>query len=217
MCDLRAVFWRTWGKIANVGLKIFALFFFLLLLVQLVTGRTYSVNSNYWLRVRLSERPGARVWWGPIWIRRTEAPRLYWGSNICICLMILVLVLAILHKLPSAEIMAKSLMEGVGGLICCLIISGFFQLILKPNRRVVFGIGSLRTVGFYVACVLSAPIILVSNIRLDIRLGLLVFVPLQLMVLGMISARTPADDFKLGHHLILRKKLSRRVLIRLRV
>jgi hypothetical protein len=172
-----------------MNLKIVAIFLFLLFLVQLVTGRTYSVNSTRWLRVRLSERPGARVYWGPVWVRRTEDPRLYWGSMIGICLMLFVIVLGILHKLPPAEIIFKLMLEGVGGLFCSAIVASFFYMIWKPSRREVFGIGSPRTVGLYVACLLSVPFILILNLRSGFPLGILFFVPFLLMILGRTSAR----------------------------
>jgi hypothetical protein len=89
--------WYTGQKVSNMLVKILAALFFLLLLGQLVTQKAW-VQSNRWLRVRLSERPGARVYWGPVWVRRTEDPRLYWGAIICNCVMILVLVFKILRK-----------------------------------------------------------------------------------------------------------------------
>ena len=171
-----------------MGLKITALFLFLLLLGQLLTGKAL-ISSAHWLRVRLSERPGQRVWWGPVWVRRSEAPRSYWMAIISNCLMILVLLLAILHKLPTAEIMAKSMCLGVGGLFCCAIVGSFFHLIWKPSQREVFGVGSPRTVGLYAACALSVPVILILNLRLGFQLGFLFFVPFLLIILGMMSAR----------------------------
>jgi hypothetical protein len=172
-----------------MGLKITALFLLLLLLVHLVTGKTFFVYSPPWLGVRLRERPGARVFWGPMWIRRTENPRLHWMSMIRICLVLLFVVLAILHKLPPAQTIAKPMMEGIGGLFCCVIISSFFYLIWKPSRREVFGIGSPRTVALYVACFISVPVILLLNLRSSLELGFLFFVPFLLLILAMMSAR----------------------------
>jgi type IV secretory pathway TrbD component len=167
---------------------IFALFLVLLLLVELFTGKAFT-NSPHWLKVRQSERPGAWMWWGSVWVRRSEDPRKYWMTIIGNCVMILLFVLLILHKPQHPQTIAKIFIECWVGVVCCLIIGIFFNWLWKPSRREVFGIGSPRTIALYSACVVSIPAILILNLKMSFQLGFLFFVPFLLMILAMMSAR----------------------------
>jgi hypothetical protein len=166
------------------------------LLRQLLTGKAYGGGLRI-LKIRLSERPGQRVWWGPTWYYKDEWPQGWWGGLIFNGLLIVVLVLIISGKFPKPpsqerqELLARLVFEFIGGLVAVSLIWHLCRLIWTPSRseRKVLGVGSLRTVSMYVACVLSAAIIAVMNLRTGYRLWFLFFIPFGLLMLGLLSAQ----------------------------
>jgi hypothetical protein len=168
-----------------------------LVLLQLLSGKAYGVGGVRILKRRLSERPGQRVWWGPLWIYKEEWPEAWWVTLIFNCVLIIGLVLGILGKLPKLprgkaldEILVRlPIFQSVGGLIAAWVVWNLCRVIWRPSRGEpkLLGIGSLRTVSMYVAALLSGAVIAILNRRF--RLGLWIFVPYTLLVLGRLSSQ----------------------------
>jgi hypothetical protein len=152
-----------------MGAEIFAGFFILMLLVHLGTG---VVTMRHGGSIRRSEQPGE-----------------YWGCILWEYLLIAIIIFTILNKPDPRQISEKMVLEAVGGFICSLIVAHFFHRGWKPCRREVFGVGWPRTVILYVACVLSAPVILIWSLRSNLHLGFLFFVSFLILILGTISAQ----------------------------
>jgi hypothetical protein len=163
---------------------------------QLLTGKAYGGDMRV-LKLRLAERPGQRVWWGPTWYYKDEWPKGWWFTLIGNCLLIVGLVLGIsgkLPKLPPGKVLEEILdrlpiFAAVGGLVAVSIVWNVCGLIWRPSRsgRKLLGIGSPRTTGLYVAALLSAAVIAVLN--RSSRLGLWFFVPYGLLMLGLKSSQ----------------------------
>src|SRR6478672_1533897 len=137
------------------------------LLHQLLTGKAYGVSGLRILKRRLSERPGQRVWWGPLWIYKEEWPQVWWGTLIFNCVLIAGLVLLISGKLklPPAKVLEQILdrlpiFAAVGGLVASSLVWNLCRVIWRPSRSEpkLLGIGSLRTVSMYVAALLSGAV-----------------------------------------------------------
>jgi len=160
-----------------MALKIFSVFLSVLVLIQLLTGKA-MVNRGIGSGRGLSRGT----------IHRSERPGAYWGAIIFECLVILLIVLHLLHKLPVPKNSPPDWVVWPWFALWYFFAALLCYYARDPSWRERLGI-SARTAILFGAFLASVPTTVIPNILLNFRVEVLLFLPFLLVLSAVISGR----------------------------